>query len=178
MVEMTEAAVILNRAGPKSLVLMDEIGRGTSTSDGLALAWAIAEELAQKNACLCLFATHYFELTELANDRPEVVNLHVSAVEHNDQLVFLHQIQPGPASKSFGLQVAQLAGLPAEVIQNAVAAQAMFQPQTLVKTALAREHKACADHAKPTASRKGNAAQASSHDQEKDSGAPQLGLFQ
>jgi len=179
MVEMTEAAVILNRAGPKSLVLMDEIGRGTSTSDGLALAWAIAEELAQKNACLCLFATHYFELTELANDRPEVVNLHVSAVEHNDQLVFLHQIQPGPASKSFGLQVAQLAGLPAEVIQNAMAAQAMFQPQTLVKkTSLTREHKVDADSAKPAASRKGNAAQAASHEQEKDSGAPQLGLFQ
>jgi DNA mismatch repair protein MutS len=179
MVEMTEAAVILNRAGPQSLVLMDEIGRGTSTSDGLALAWAIAEELAQKNACLCLFATHYFELTELANDRPEVVNLHVSAVEHNDQLVFLHQIQQGPASKSFGLQVAQLAGLPAEVIQNAVAAQAMFQPQTLVKkTSLTREHKVDADSDKPTASRKGNATRAASHDQEKDSGAPQLGLFQ
>ncbi|MGA0004566.1 MAG: DNA mismatch repair protein MutS, partial [Burkholderiaceae bacterium] len=179
MVEMTEAAVILNRAGPQSLVLMDEIGRGTSTSDGLALAWAIAEELAQKNACLCLFATHYFELTELANDRPEVVNLHVSAVEHNDQLVFLHQIQQGPASKSFGLQVAQLAGLPAEVIQNAVAAQAMFQPQTLVKkTTLTREHKVDADSDKPTASRKGNATRAASHDQEKDSGAPQLGLFQ
>ncbi|MGA0809253.1 MAG: MutS-related protein, partial [Burkholderiaceae bacterium] len=94
-------------------------------------------------------------------------------------LVFLHQIQQGPASKSFGLQVAQLAGLPAEVIQNAMAAQAMFQPQTLVKkTSLTREHKVDADSAKPTASRKGNAAQAASHDQEKDSGAPQLGLFQ
>ena len=178
MVEMTEAAVILNRAGPKSLVLMDEIGRGTSTSDGLALAWAIAEELAKTNACLCLFATHYFELTALANERPEVINLHVSAVEHNDQLVFLHQIQPGPASKSFGLQVAQLAGLSADVIQNAVAAQAMFQPHGLVRTLAAKEeHNTPTSGGKTTALRKVAASQAS-HDQEKDSGAPQLGLFQ
>jgi DNA mismatch repair protein MutS len=178
MVEMTEAAVILNRAGPKSLVLMDEIGRGTSTSDGLALAWAIAEELAKTNACLCLFATHYFELTALANERPEVVNLHVSAVEHNDQLVFLHQIQPGPASKSFGLQVAQLAGLSADVIQNAVTAQAMFQPHSLVRTlAAAEEHNTPASGGKTTALQK-VAPTKTSHDQEKNSSAPQLGLFQ
>jgi DNA mismatch repair protein MutS len=119
MVEMTEAALILNRAGPHSLVLMDEIGRGTSTQDGLALAWSIAEHLAVTNQALCLFATHYFELTALADQIPSVANAHVSAVEHNHGIVFLHQIAPGAASQSFGLQVARLAGLPEAVIASA-----------------------------------------------------------
>ncbi|MBM3375102.1 MAG: DNA mismatch repair protein MutS [Betaproteobacteria bacterium] len=119
MVEMTEAALILNRAGPHSLVLMDEIGRGTSTQDGLALAWAIAEHLAVTNQSLSLFATHYFELTALADQVPTAANAHVSAVEHNHGIVFLHQIAPGAASQSFGLQVARLAGLPEAVIASA-----------------------------------------------------------
>jgi DNA mismatch repair protein MutS len=182
MVEMTEAAVILNRAGPKSLVLMDEIGRGTSTSDGLALAWAIADALAGTNACLCLFATHYFELTALADKRPEVVNLHVSAVEHNDQLVFLHQIQQGPASKSFGLQVAQLAGLPAQVIKNAAQAQALFQPQTLVSDPGSHprqpEQPPTVKNTRKTVSTPTSKATPSPHDQDKDPDVPQLGLFQ
>ncbi len=182
MVEMTEAAVILNRAGPKSLVLMDEIGRGTSTSDGLALAWAIADALAGTNACLCLFATHYFELTALAHKRPEVVNLHVSAVEHNDQLVFLHQIQQGPASKSFGLQVAQLAGLPAQVIKNAAQAQALFQPQTPVSDpsshARQPEQPPKVKNTRKAVSTPTSKATQSPHDQDKDPDVPQLGLFQ
>jgi DNA mismatch repair protein MutS len=179
MVEMTEAAVILNRAGPKSLVLMDEIGRGTSTSDGLALAWAIADELASRNTCLCLFATHYFELTALANERPEVLNLHVSAVEHNDQLVFLHQIQSGPASKSFGLQVAKLAGLPSQVIHNAVAAQAMFQPHTPAKQGDV-SHSGLSTNASGEKARisKPVTQKPSAHDEDDNSAAPQLGLFQ
>jgi DNA mismatch repair protein MutS len=119
MVEMTEAALILNRAGPYSLVLMDEIGRGTSTQDGLALAWSIAEHLANTNQALALFATHYFELTALADQQPAVANVHVSAVEHNQGIVFLHEIAPGAASQSFGLAVARLAGLPDAVIARA-----------------------------------------------------------
>jgi len=119
MVEMTEAALILNRAGPHSLVLMDEIGRGTSTQDGLALAWSIAEHLADTNRALSLFATHYFELTALADQQPTVANVHVSAVEHNQGIVFLHEIAPGAASQSFGLAVARLAGLPDAVIAKA-----------------------------------------------------------
>ncbi len=123
MVEMTEAALILHTATPRSLVLMDEIGRGTSTVDGLALARAIASHLAQVNQSLCLFATHYFELTDLANSMSGVRNHHVTAVEHGQGIVFLHQLQEGPASQSFGLQGAQLAGLPKEVIQHAHACQ-------------------------------------------------------
>ncbi|MFZ9140067.1 MAG: DNA mismatch repair protein MutS [Burkholderiaceae bacterium] len=123
MVEMTEAALILHSATPRSLVLMDEIGRGTSTVDGLALARAIASHLAQVNQCLCLFATHYFELTDLANSMSGVRNHHVTAVEHGHGIVFLHQLQEGPASQSFGLQVAQLAGLPKDVIAHAQACQ-------------------------------------------------------
>ena len=119
MVEMTEAAAILNQAGEQSLVLMDEIGRGTSTFDGLALAWAIARRMIEHNRCLTLFATHYFELTQLALEYPQVANVHLSAVEHHDQIVFLHAVQEGPASRSYGLQVARLAGVPQAVIRAA-----------------------------------------------------------
>ena len=119
MVEMTEAALILHQANPNSLVLMDEIGRGTSTSDGLALAEAIAHALASQNQCLCLFATHYFELTALAQTVEGIQNVHVSAVEHGHKIVFLHEIQPGPASQSYGLQVARLAGIPDSVLTRA-----------------------------------------------------------
>jgi DNA mismatch repair protein MutS len=119
MVEMTEAAAILNDATPQSLVLMDEIGRGTSTFDGLALAWAIARHLLAHNGCYTLFATHYFELTQLPAEFPHAANVHLSAVEHGHGIVFLHAVNDGPASQSYGLQVAQLAGVPAAVIRAA-----------------------------------------------------------
>ena len=116
---MTEAAAILNDATPQSLVLMDEIGRGTSTFDGLALAWAIARHLLAHNACYTLFATHYFELTQLPAEFPQAANVHLSAVEHGHGIVFLHAVNEGPANQSYGLQVAQLAGVPAPVIRAA-----------------------------------------------------------
>lgn len=119
MVEMTEAAAILQRATPDSLVIVDEIGRGTSTFDGLALATAIARRLIAKARSLTLFATHYFELTELANEFASCVNHHVSVVEHGDRVVFLHEVKAGPASRSYGIDVAKLAGLPVEVIRDA-----------------------------------------------------------
>ncbi len=119
MVEMTETANILNNATASSLVLMDEIGRGTSTYDGLSLAWACAHQLASKVKALTLFATHYFELTALDGDFKHVANVHLDASEHNDNIVFLHHVQEGAASKSFGIQVAKLAGIPAEVIKRA-----------------------------------------------------------
>src|SRR5688572_2976288 len=119
MVEMTEAAYILHNATPSSLVLMDEIGRGTSTLDGLSLAWAIARHLVEKTRSLTLFATHYFEMTRLAEDFPEAVNVHLDAVEHKDRIVFLHSVEEGPASQSYGLEVAQLAGVPGAVIRAA-----------------------------------------------------------
>ena len=119
MVEMTETANILNNAGEHCLVLMDEVGRGTSTFDGLALAWAIARALIEKNRSYTLFATHYFELTRLSIEYPHVANVHLDAVEHRDKIVFLHQVQDGPASQSYGLQVAQLAGVPRDTIRQA-----------------------------------------------------------
>ncbi len=119
MVEMTEAASILHNATEHSLVLLDEIGRGTSTFDGLALAWAIARQLIEKNRSYTLFATHYFELTRLAQDFRQIANVHLDAVEHRDHIVFLHSVEDGPASQSYGLQVAQLAGVPGSVIQSA-----------------------------------------------------------
>jgi DNA mismatch repair protein MutS len=119
MVEMTEAAVILNSATDRSLVLMDEIGRGTSTYDGLSLAYACASHIAQKIRAFTLFATHYFELTDLAGEIAEVGNVHLDATEHGEGIVFLHAVKPGPASKSYGLQVAQKAGVPREVIAAA-----------------------------------------------------------
>ncbi|MFN9480731.1 MAG: DNA mismatch repair protein MutS, partial [Betaproteobacteria bacterium] len=119
MVEMTEAAAILNAATEQTLVLMDEIGRGTSTFDGLALAGAIAHELAERNRCCTLFATHYFELTQLAEQLPAVANVHVAAAEARGKVVFLHEVRDGPASQSYGLAVAQLAGVAPAVIRRA-----------------------------------------------------------
>ncbi|MBE9608707.1 DNA mismatch repair protein MutS [Chitinilyticum litopenaei] len=119
MVEMSETANILNNASAESLVLMDEVGRGTSTFDGLALAWAIARALIEKNRAYTLFATHYFELTRLAQDYPMVANVHLDAVEHKDRIVFLHAVEEGPASQSYGVAVAQLAGVPREVVRQA-----------------------------------------------------------
>jgi DNA mismatch repair protein MutS len=119
MLEMTETANILNNATAKSLVLMDEVGRGTSTFDGLSLAWACAAFIATKIRAFTLFATHYFELTSLASEAPAVVNVHVEAVEHGDKLVFLHSVKEGPANQSYGLQVAALAGIPKSVTARA-----------------------------------------------------------
>jgi len=119
MVEMTETANILHNATAHSLVLMDEIGRGTSTYDGLSLAYASACYLAEKSLAFTLFATHYFELTHLPDQYKEIVNVHLDAIEHGDKIVFLHQIQEGSASQSYGIQVAALAGVPKEVIEMA-----------------------------------------------------------
>ncbi|MCG9684973.1 DNA mismatch repair protein MutS [Vibrio sp. Isolate23] len=119
MVEMTETANILHNATANSLVLMDEIGRGTSTYDGLSLAWASAEWLAKELGSMTLFATHYFELTELPNQIPNLANVHLDAVEHGDTIAFMHAVQEGAASKSYGLAVAGLAGVPKSVIKNA-----------------------------------------------------------
>jgi DNA mismatch repair protein MutS len=119
MVEMTETASILHSATERSLVLMDEIGRGTSTFDGLSLAWAVARQLATQVRAFTLFATHYFELTQLAAELPGVVNLHLDATEHGEELVFLHAVKEGPANRSYGLAVARLAGVPREVVGKA-----------------------------------------------------------
>lgn len=131
MVEMTETANILHNASPRSLVLMDEIGRGTSTFDGLSLAWACAEYLAQTLQALTLFATHYFELTELPEHLPCARNAHLDASEHADGIVFLHKVQLGAASKSYGLQVARLAGIPAAVVQTAKTKLAQLENHAL-----------------------------------------------
>ena len=119
MVEMTEMARILNSATPRSLVLVDEIGRGTSTYDGLALAWACARELAHRTRSFTLFATHYFELTELSRHADSVANVHLDAIEHGEQIIFMHQVKDGPADRSYGIAVAALAGIPNEVITRA-----------------------------------------------------------
>ena len=119
MVEMSEAANILHNATPHSLVLIDEIGRGTSTFDGLALAWACAAHLAATVRAFTLFATHYFELTRLPDEQPGIANVHLDAVEHGETIVFRHRVQDGPASRSYGLQVAALAGVPPAVIRQA-----------------------------------------------------------
>jgi DNA mismatch repair protein MutS len=127
MLEMTEGAEILNNATPQSLVLMDEIGRGTSTFDGLALASGIATYLHDKTQAYSLFATHYFELTEFAANHRAAVNVHVSAAESGNDVVFLHEIQAGPASKSYGIQVARLAGMPSAVLNHAKHALAALE---------------------------------------------------
>ena len=119
MVEMSETALILNTATDRSLVLMDEIGRGTSTFDGLSLAWAAARHMAGVVRAFTLFATHYFELTSIAEEIPGVANVHLDATEHGEELVFLHAVRPGPASQSYGLQVARLAGVPRPVLTAA-----------------------------------------------------------
>ena len=119
MVEMTETASILNNASAQSLVLMDEVGRGTSTFDGLSLAWAAARFIARGPRAFTLFATHYFELTSLADELPATGNVHLDASEHGDELIFLHSVKPGPASQSYGLHVARLAGVPRDVVDEA-----------------------------------------------------------
>ncbi|RXK32929.1 DNA mismatch repair protein MutS [Arsenophonus endosymbiont of Bemisia tabaci Asia II 3] len=129
MVEMIETANILHNATEQSLVLMDEIGRGTSTYDGLSLAWACAENLVSQIKAMTLFATHYFELTNLADKQEGAVNIHLDAIEHDDTIAFMHNVQEGAASKSYGLAVASLAGVPAKVIQRAK--QKLIELETL-----------------------------------------------
>ena len=135
MVEMSETANILHNATAHSLVLMDEVGRGTSTYDGLSLARAAAVHLATTNRAFTLFATHYFELTELAGDYPGIANVHLDAVEYGDKLVFMHALKEGPASRSFGLQVAALAGLPKGVIAEARKTLAKLESGTSARAA-------------------------------------------
>jgi len=129
MIEMTEAAAIIHGATDQSLVLIDEIGRGTSTFDGLALASVIAGHLHDKTRAFTLFATHYFELTAFPAKHPRALNVHVSAVESGDDIAFLHEIQPGPASRSYGVQVAQLAGMPAPLVRQALATLEALEAQ-------------------------------------------------
>jgi DNA mismatch repair protein MutS len=119
MVEMSETANILHNATSQSLVLMDEIGRGTSTFDGMSLAWACADYLAKESKSFCLFATHYFELTLLADEQKSISNIHLDAMEHGDKIIFLHAVKEGPANQSYGLQVAALAGVPRIVVEKA-----------------------------------------------------------
>ncbi|MDH3491611.1 MAG: DNA mismatch repair protein MutS, partial [Gammaproteobacteria bacterium] len=135
MVEMTETATILNNATEQSLVLMDEIGRGTSTFDGLSLAWAAAHHMGEKVKAFTLFATHYFELTALAQEIPGCDNVHLDATEHDGQLVFLHSVRPGPANQSYGLQVASLAGVPNDVIRRAKSYLKSLESQQAVQAA-------------------------------------------
>ena len=137
MVEMTETANILNNATASSLVLMDEVGRGTSTFDGLSLAWAAARHIARESRAFTLFATHYFELTGLPEQLPDCANVHLEAAEHGDELIFLHSVKEGPANQSYGLQVARLAGVPARVVADARHYLAALE---------ARGHGARADH--------------------------------
>jgi DNA mismatch repair protein MutS len=130
MVEMTETANILHNATAQSLVLMDEMGRGTSTFDGLSLARTIAEFIATRLRAFTLFATHYFELTALADEIEGCANVHLDATEHGDSLVFLHAVREGPASRSYGLQVAQLAGVPREIIAAARRTLALLEARS------------------------------------------------
>ncbi|HRO02899.1 MAG TPA: DNA mismatch repair protein MutS, partial [Terricaulis sp.] len=119
MVEMVETAAILNQAGPRALVVLDEIGRGTATFDGLAIAWAVAEHLHEANTCRAVFATHYHELTRLAEKLEAGANAHLRAKEWKGDLVFLHEVAPGAADRSYGIQVAKLAGLPKSAVERA-----------------------------------------------------------
>ena len=131
MVEMTETANILHNATEQSLVLLDEIGRGTSTFDGLSLAWAVAKQLLEKNRSYTLFATHYFELTRIVEEFKHAANVHLDAVEHGNGIVFLHSVEEGPASQSYGLQVAQLAGIPKSVVAAARRKLAQLELQNI-----------------------------------------------
>jgi DNA mismatch repair protein MutS len=135
MVEMNETATILNSATAASLVLMDELGRGTSTFDGLSLAWAAARYIAHNIGARTLFATHYFELTALPDELPATVNVHLDAVEHKGELVFLHAVREGPANQSYGLTVAGLAGVPAAVIDEAKRYLAALEHEQAASTA-------------------------------------------
>jgi DNA mismatch repair protein MutS len=132
MVEMAETSAILHLATGRSLVLLDEIGRGTSTYDGVSIAWAVSEHLHDKAACKTVFATHYHELTQLADELPAVRNFNVAVRESGDDVVFLHRLQPGGADRSYGIEVGRLAGLPAQVIERARAVLRLLEGEQLV----------------------------------------------
>jgi DNA mismatch repair protein MutS len=135
MVEMVETAAILNQAGPRSLVILDEIGRGTATFDGLSIAWATIEHLHDKNRCRALFATHFHELTGLAAKLPRLHNATVRVKEWQGEVVFLHEVVAGAADRSYGIQVAKLAGLPAAVIERAKLVLAELEAQDRISPA-------------------------------------------
>ncbi len=145
MVEMTEAAHILRNASAHSLVLMDEVGRGTSTYDGLSLAWACAEHLATHNQALCLFATHYFELTAMAEQHRSIENVHLDAVEHEGRIIFMHSIKTGATDRSYGLQVAELAGLPDAALSYARARLNELESKPLVEQPPVTSHRSTAN---------------------------------
>ena len=149
---MTETATILNYATDQSLVLMDEVGRGTSTLDGLSLAWSAAVYLTEKAKAMTIFATHYFEMTELEELYPTVKNLHLDAVEYKDEIIFMHEVKPGAASKSYGLQVAALAGVPKSVIESAKNKLSELEQSFLA--ASVRQNKSTESLAAPTKERK------------------------
>jgi DNA mismatch repair protein MutS len=133
MVEMVETAAILNQAGERSLVILDEIGRGTATFDGLSIAWAAIEHLHEQNKCRALFATHFHELTVLAQKLPRLHNATVRVKEWQGEVVFLHEVVPGAADRSYGIQVAKLAGLPPSVIERAKVVLAMLEADDRTK---------------------------------------------
>ena len=161
MVEMSETALILNHATARSLVILDEIGRGTATFDGLSIAWAVAEHLHDTIGCRTLFATHYHELTDLANTKPAVANHNVAVREWNEDIIFLHKILPGPADKSYGIQVARLAGLPRQVVDRAKHILSHLELHSV----------------KPEAKRQGPKAKNTAQDNLPQANSPQLDLF-
>ena len=168
MVEMTETANILNNATDKSLVLMDEVGRGTSTFDGLSLAWSSATHLAQKLNSYSLFATHYFEMTQLADDYENCINVHLSATEHEDKIVFLHNVLEGAANQSYGLQVAKLAGVPKIVIDNAKSILQKLENQDIQKASISDKAKIEQNGLKSSPNTSSNATKASSLSMQND----------
>ena len=161
MVEMSETALILNHATARSLVILDEIGRGTATFDGLSIAWAVAEHLHDTIGCRTLFATHYHELTDLANTKPAVANHNVAVREWNEDIIFLHKILPGPADKSYGIQVARLAGLPRQVVDRAKHILSHLELHSV----------------KPEAKKQGPKAKNTAQDNLPQANSPQLDLF-
>jgi DNA mismatch repair protein MutS len=161
MVEMSETALILNHATDRSLVILDEIGRGTATFDGLSIAWAVAEHLHDAIGCRTLFATHYHELTDLANTKAAVANCNVAVREWNEEIIFLHKILPGAADKSYGIQVARLAGLPKPVVERA---KSILSHLELNST-------------KPEAKKQGPKAKNTAHETLPQANPPQLDLF-
>ncbi|RYG96123.1 MAG: DNA mismatch repair protein MutS, partial [Alphaproteobacteria bacterium] len=161
MVEMSETALILNHATDKSLVILDEIGRGTATFDGLSIAWAVAEHLHDQIGCRTLFATHYHELTDLANTKAAVANYNVAVREWNEEIIFLHKILPGAADKSYGIQVARLAGLPKPVVERAKSILSHLELHSV----------------KPEAKKQGPKAKNTVQDEMPRPAAPQMDLF-
>jgi DNA mismatch repair protein MutS len=145
MVEMNETANILNHATPNSLVLLDEIGRGTATFDGLSIAWAVAEHLAIDIKARTIFATHYHELNELASILPNVANYQVTVKELADQIVFLHKVQPGGADRSYGIEVGRLAGLPPLVIERAKQVMQQIEKHSKIAVGLRKSHTKVSD---------------------------------